>query len=65
MQVFPIFIPQLLPEKNPSVILKIIFACESVIVRRAESVLHGLFTYDIFRPLFENLYLVHCLKIPL
>lgn len=63
MQVFPIFIPQLLPEKKSQCDFEDNFACESVIVRRAESVLHRLFTYDIFRPLFENLYLIHCLKI--
>lgn len=63
MQVFSIFTPQLFPE-NLQCDFEDNSAFESVIVRRAESVLHRLFTYDIFRLLFENLYAIHCLKIP-
>lgn len=64
MQVFSIFTPQLFPE-NLQCDFEDISAFESVIVRRAESVLHRLFTYDIFRPLFENLYPTPRLEITL
>lgn len=64
MQVFSIFTPQLFPE-NLQCDFEDDSAFESVIVRRAESGLHRLFIYDIFRPLFQNLYPIHCLKIPL
>lgn len=64
MQVFSIFTPQLFPE-NLQCDFEDISAFESVIVRRAESVLHRLFTYDIFRPLFEDLYPTSSLEITL
>lgn len=64
MQVFSIFTPQLFPE-SLQCDFEDISAFESVIVRRAESVLDRLFTYDIFRPPFENLYPTPSLEITL